>query len=284
MQLSAQWWDYLPVAGALLSLACLWGAFRAGQRCWLVDNLPTSKTTGVFICLVELKGTAEAEQPLTSYLAVQPCVHYHWSVQEHWSRTVTETYTDSQGRSQTRTRQESGWTDVGNGGESIPFYLKDDCGVVLVLPAGAQIEPLAIFEETCGTSDPLYYAKGPAGAVANSDYRRRFCETAIPLHAQLYIMGQAKERADIVAPQICADPNASVFLISTRTEEQVSAGFHHSLWGWGAGGLVLAAGGFLGRDLALHADLSTRWPTYLLAAAVYLMGSALGWIWMTFNR
>src|ERR1044072_9676145 len=92
------WASYLPWLGAALALACLLFALRSGKRKRLVDNLPTSKTSGVFIGLVELKGTAESAQPLTSYLASQPCVQYQWRVEEHWSRTVTETYTDSDGK------------------------------------------------------------------------------------------------------------------------------------------------------------------------------------------
>src|SRR6266699_6920521 len=86
---------FLSGLGGVLALVCLVFALRSGKRKRLVDNLPTSKTTGVFIGLVELKGTAESAQPLTSYLAGQPCVLYQWRVEEHWSRTVTETYTDS---------------------------------------------------------------------------------------------------------------------------------------------------------------------------------------------
>ena len=63
-----------------------------------------------------------------------------------------------------------------------------------------------MFDETCGRGDPLYYGKGPAGAVANSDHRRRFVEQGIPLHAMLYVMGQARERQDVVAPEIAARP------------------------------------------------------------------------------
>src|SRR6185503_5367026 len=146
---------FLPGLGAALALMCLWIALRSGKRKRLVDNLPTSKTTGVFIGLVELKGTAESVQPLTSYLAGQPYVQYQWQVEEHWSRTVTETYTDSDGKTRTRTRHESGWTTVANGGDAIPFYLQDDCCVVLVRPEGAKIEPTTIFDESCGVSNPL---------------------------------------------------------------------------------------------------------------------------------
>src|SRR5947208_16319951 len=113
---------FLPWLGGVLALVCLWFALRSGKRKRLVDNLPTSKTTGVFIGLLELKGTAEAAQPLTSYLAGQHCVQYQWRIEEHWSRTVTETYTDSDGKARTRTRHDSGWKTVADGGDTIPSY------------------------------------------------------------------------------------------------------------------------------------------------------------------
>src|SRR6267378_1431383 len=198
---------WAPLVGAVLALICVIFALRSGKRRRLIDNLPTCKTTGVFIGLVELKGVAESGEPLTSYLAEQPCVFYQWSVEEHWSRTVTETYTNSDGKTQTRTRHESGWTTVANGGEMSPFYLQDDCGFILIRPEGAKIEPVTVFDETCGRSDALYYGKGPSGSIADSDQRRHFTERAIPVHAQLYVLGQARERTDIVAPEIAADPN-----------------------------------------------------------------------------
>ena len=97
---------FLPLVGALLAVVSLILAFRDGRQRRLIENLPTSKTSGVFIGLVELKGTAESAEPLTSHLAGVASVHYAWTVQEHWSRTVTETYTDDKGRTQTRTRTE----------------------------------------------------------------------------------------------------------------------------------------------------------------------------------
>ena len=105
----------VPALGGLLGLVLFFLALRAGRRQRLLSDLPTSKTTGVFIGLVELKGTAEAEQPLVSFLAEASCVYFQWHVDEHWSRTVTETYTDSEGRTQTRTRTESGWTTIALG-------------------------------------------------------------------------------------------------------------------------------------------------------------------------
>ena len=160
---------YWPVGiGAALALLFLCLSLRAGSRRRLIDNIPTSKTSGVFIGMVELSGSAESPQPLTSYLATIPCVSYRWSVEEHWSRTVTETYRDAKGRTQTRTRHESGWTTVASGEESQPFYLKDDCGLILVRPEGAKVEDAEVFDQTCGRGDALYYMKGPMGAISNS--------------------------------------------------------------------------------------------------------------------
>jgi hypothetical protein len=262
-----------------LSLLFLGLALRANHRRRLVDNLPTSKTTGVFIGLVEVQGTAETSQPLTSFLAEIPCVYYQYEVAEHWSRTVTETYRDSNGNLRTRTRQESGWKTVDSGGQMIPFYLKDDYGAVLVRPEGATLEPKPVFSTTCGRADPLYYAKGPAWAVANSDHRRRFTEQAIPLHAPLYVMGQARERQDIVAPEIAADKNAPMFLISTRTEKEISRGYGWAWYGWNLLGLLFAAGG----------AVLTAGPQVPPAAAaavsivLYLAVLLIGWAWVVFN-
>ena len=274
---------FAPLLGGLLALVCLLFALRAAKRKRLVDNIPTSKTSGVFIGLVELKGTAEAEKPLTSYLAEQPCVDYQWMIEEHWSRTVTENYTDSQGRTQTRTRQESGWTKVADGGEMIPFYLKDDCGIILVRPQGSKVERMKIFNQTCDPSDSLYYSKGPAAAVSNSDYRRRFTENAVLCHAQLYVMGQARERSDVVAPEIAQDKSAPIFLISTRTEKQISSGFRWSFWGLSFLGLALCVAGFVARDLAFNVEPARDLATYLLAALAYLVVAGLGWVWMVYN-
>jgi hypothetical protein len=274
---------FLPWFSLLFGLFALAGAFRAGRLRRLVENLPPSKTTGVFIGLVDLKGTAEAAQSLTSYLAAQPCVHYQWSVAEQWSRTVTETYTDANGNTQTRTRYESGWTTVASGGEMIPFYLRDDCGVVLIRPEGAKVEPRTLFDETCGRGDPLYYRKGPAGAVANSDQRRRFTEHGVPLHAALCVIGQARERQDVVAAEIARDPQAPLFLISTRSQEQVSSGMK---WGqriWTALGLVLAVGGLVCHDAIRHIPLETRLPVYVPAGLGFLTVAALTWVWMDYN-
>jgi len=271
----------IPAIGAVLGIVFLALSIRAGKRRRLLDDTPTCKTTGVFIGMVELKGTAESEQPVMSFLAERNCVYYQWSVEESWSRTVVETYTDSEGKTQTRMRHESGWTTVASGGEQIPFYLQDDCGVVQVVPQGAETELAVMFDDTCGRLDGLYYAKGPAHSVPDSDHRRRFVERGIPLHASIYVMGQARERRDVVAAEIAESKNAPVFMISTRNEEAISGGMASAFWWWGIGGLIFAVGGAAFGSAQGGGAVSA--VAVIFGGILYLLCWIAGWAWMVFN-
>lgn len=277
--------DALPflLAGACTSPLWLVASLHLRRRHRLLSDLPTAKASGVFVGLVELKGTAESAAPLRSYLTEQPCVHYAWRVTERWSRLVTETYTDSKGRPQMRTRHESGSTTVAEGGETQAFYLRDDTGVVLVRPADAKIEPTHFFSETVARSAPLYYAKGPPGAIPDSDHVRTFTEVGVALHAPLYVVGQARERTDIVAPEIAASRDAALFLISTRSEENVLRGY--AGWSWLCWALGLAGASLGGWALA-EADSLARLPppaAAALAGGLFVCLWILGWVWMVYN-
>jgi hypothetical protein len=267
--------------GALASLGCLIAAFLALRRKRLIDDVPTSKAKGVFIGFVELQGTAETDKPLTSYLAETRCVQYAWQVDEHWSRTVVETYTDAEGHTQTRTRTESGWTRVASGGQFIPFYLRDDTGVIRVVPEGATVHSLRVFDQTCSRASPLYFAKGPPREVSDSTHRRRFLETAVPLHSMLYIVGQSREREDIVAAEIAYDKVAPMFLISTRTEKQVSRRYTLSFWLWFIVGLAAAIAGAIG--WCMLETGSVQWQISAIATGAFMVAMVLGWIWTTYN-
>ncbi|MDR0326734.1 MAG: LemA family protein [Planctomycetaceae bacterium] len=271
----------IPVVFALVMLL-LWGSLSALKQRRLLEDLPTSKTTGVFIGLVELKGTAESENPLRCFLAERPCVWYSWTVQEHWSRTIHETYRDANGKMQTRTRQESGWTTVASGGDAAPFYLQDDCGVVRINPAKAKIHAVSVFHKTVSKWDPIYYDKGPACGVANSTGKRCFAEEAVSLHQPIYVVGQAREREDCVAAEVGYDSKAPLFLISTKTEES------HRAWGlflfWSLG--ILAVLLPTGLGIGLTADGNDPMSAIGIPAALgggTLAVWGIGWLWTVYN-
>ena len=275
-------WSLL--GGAFASALCLWGSLRLRRRQRLFHDLPTSKVRGVFIGLVEVKGTAESEAPFASYLAGAACVHYAWQVEERWSRTVTESYTDSKEKRRTRTRRESGWRTVASGGESAPFFLKDDTGALLVRPQGAKLETAPLFSDTVTRGHPLYHGKGPSSAIAHSDHVRRFVESGIRLHAPLYVVGPARERDDVVAPEIAAQPGADAFLISTRSEEHVASGLAGWSWFWWSLGLLITSAPLL--LVVFHAEipnLPAAVGVTLIPPAVYLMAWISCWVWMVYN-
>ena len=217
----------VPLFIVLLSAFLLWWSLSSLKRRRLLQDLPTSKTAGVFIGLVELKGTAESEAPLTGFLSEEPCVWYSWDISEQWSRTVTETYHTKDGM-KTRTRTESGWDSVASGGETSLFYLQDDTGIIRIDPQKAEIHSDTMFDKTCTKRDPLYHAKGPTGSIDNSTGERHFTEKAIRLHKELYVVGQSHVRDDCVAAEIAHADDAKLFMISTKSEEQ-----HHSSGHWG---------------------------------------------------
>lgn len=279
--------DYSPLfpwIGFGIAVFALYASLRACRRRRLIDNLPTSKTQGVFIGLVELKGTAECEHPLVSYLAELPCVYYSYDIEERWSRWVTETESDGKGGTRTVTRRQTGWTSVASKTDSTAFYLQDDTGHLLIRPQGARIEAEGVLSETCGMGDPLYYGKGPAGAVMDSDGVRRFTEQVIKLQAPLFVVGQARERQDVVAPEIAADPEASDFFISVRTEEEVSSGLGWQFRLFLLLGIIAAPGGHLLFDLTTHGDF-TPMPILFYAGELLLFLSAwgIGWTITAYN-
>lgn len=271
------------VAGtAVASAAFLWLSLRLRRSERLLRDLPTSKVQGVFIGLVELSVTAESERPFTAQISGRPCVQYAYRVEEQWSRTVTETYTDDRGQSQTRTRVEEGWTTISSGGESEAFYGQDDSGVVLIRPEGAKTEPVTLFDETVTRASPLYFGKAPAMGIPNSTGRRRFVEHGIPLHAPIFVVGQARERQDVVAPEIAASSDSAIFLISAKTKEAVEVSYAAYSWlAWAAGLAAACATGYLGIK-SLHPQGE---PVVGAAGlgGLYLAAWATGWVWMAYN-
>jgi hypothetical protein len=235
-----------------IGIAAVWFALtlalslRAFRRRTHMSAIPTSKVRGVAMGEVEVSGVAEGPAPVTSYLAEERCLWYRWECNEHWTRTKTETYTDSKGKTQTRTVRYSGTDTVASGGDLAELYLRDDTGAVRVRWEGADVEPASMFSETVHMGEALYYGKGPSGAVSGSDGVRTFTERGIRLGAALFVAGYAREREDRVEPEIAAGERekgggrARHFLVTTRSEAQVLSSHSWKGWGWALVGALPA--------------------------------------------
>jgi hypothetical protein len=118
----------------------------------------------------------------------------------------------------------------------------------------------------------------------NSDGVRRFSEKAIPLQSPLFLVGQARERQDIVAPEIAADPNASEFLISVRSEEEVSGGLGWQIWLFFFLGAITAPGGHILSLFALGKEFDSL--SIVMFIGEFCLFLALwfgGWIVTVYN-
>jgi len=274
---------FFLIGGGLVAFLLGFVSMRQARKRRHIRDTPISKAAGVFIGDVEVKGTAESSEPLVSYLAERQCVHYAWSVAEHWRRTRIESYTDSKGNRRTRTVVETGWDTVASGGAQIPFYLLDDSGYLLIRPEGMRVEGVEVFGHECSPSHPLYYGKGPRGSVSGSTERRMFTETAIPIHTPIFVMGAARERTDIVASEIAHSSDARFSLITTASEDSVAQGYTVGIWVAGVfGALAALTGGLL---FASARDI--RDGGLVLAGvasiAAYLVALSSLWMVMTFN-
>ncbi len=276
----------MPILIAVAVFAFLavlvWGSLSALKRRRLLEDLPTSKTQGVFIGLVELKGTAESENPHQSFLAKQRCVWYSWTVEEHWSRTVTETYRDRVGKTRTRTRTESGWTTVASGSDTSPFYLRDDLGIIRIDPHKAEIHATNIFNKTVTERDPLYYGKGPDSGIMHSTGKRRFAEQAVSLHQPIYVVGRSRERTDCVAAEIAHHPDAPLFMISTSPEESHRSSGLWKFWSLGILAVLIPVGiGIVSVNRETDPMTVLGVPAAMGGAVLAIWGT--GWFWMVYN-
>lgn len=255
----------------------------------LLKALPTSKVRGVFMGLVEVKGTAESAEPLHAYLSGDECVYYSYTVEEHWRRVVVTTSIVN-GKAQTNVRVESGWKTIDEGEEMQSFYLRDETGDLLVHPAGAELNLRTTIEMTCFGDHPFYFGKGPAFSIPYSTGERRFIERAILHHAQLYLVGSARERQDCVAAEIVADEDAPLYLISTNSEESVISGRTGRGWFAGLGGLALfVVGALILREVGLEdggsydIEMKQALPLYWYLGVGYLLVWTTLWWFSVYN-
>lgn len=264
-----------------MAFVLLVGSLQLRRKQRRLADVPLSKVQGVFIGFVELAGTAETESPLLTPFFAVPCVYHTWEIEEHWSRMVTETYTNDKGEACTRTRQESGWSTVASGGVAEDFYLRDETGVIRIRPQEAKVEAERLDGFTCRRSDPRYYGFGPRSSVSDSDGERRFTERGIRVHAPLFVAGHVRERDDIVAAEIAASPDCPDYLISTKSRDAVLSSASMTSWACGFLGLAVTVAPPFLRG---HIDLSDVSPPAMLILPLgYLALWPLGSIWTAYN-
>lgn len=254
-------------SAGLMGAACAWAV--AGLFLWLwydrsrfmrlLRDVPTVPIKGIFVGLTETRGVVEHDEPLSAGISGKPCVWHQWSVSEHWRRT--QRYKDQKGV--WRTRIVTGSDVVASGGQMTDLRLRDDTGAIIVRAKGADWTPTSTFQRTVGMRDALYRSKAPGVTVDGSTGQRTFSESAVPVGAVAWVMGNARVRPDGEALEIGDGAEEGVFMISLAGERS-HAGWAYFWAGFGlvaAGGAALVGGAALAPAVAavaprLRADLA----------------------------
>lgn len=147
---------------------------------------------------VKLWGMIEAEQPLISELKQQPCVVYTMTVEREYEETVVEK--DSAGKTTTETRR--GSETLSSHRQSIPFYLTDNTGQILVDPDGADLELVEVLNqfqpgEPAGGLLSLGQFSLTLGSPQGTGRRTlgyRYRESVLPMHRSALVVGTVSDR------------------------------------------------------------------------------------------
>lgn len=253
-----------------LGVACAAGGpwlfahgFRAMRVRSLIDNTPTARVRSMAIGLVEVTGTLLPRSRVAAPFSGRPCVWWGVEIQ-----TLS-----SQSKNGTRS-----WHTVHKSDSGHPFYLRDETGVALVYPQGADCKVgFDIVEETNGFGVPQMYtdfmeSRNLAMRHLWSLGPMRFRERRLEEGGAVYVLGRANPRSvartvsfdeealeatgtdsygathvRTLDEEACAvirrGPHDPVFILSTRSEKSESFVYGLRAFGGLVGGPLLCVFG-----------------------------------------
>jgi hypothetical protein len=176
---------FWATAGLVTGPVLFWRGFRALRVRRLIQNTPTARIRSMAMGLVEINGTIEARSSVTAPFSGRPCAH--------WQVEIA-----------TRTNRRGGWTVVHRNASGNPFYLRDETGVAMVYPKGADCRIAHGVEEEClGISLPSCYSDYMAeqGLGLRHLWRlgaMRFRERMLEPGQRVYVLGSAMPRARVL--------------------------------------------------------------------------------------
>lgn len=187
---------------------------------------------GGFQQQVELKGMIHCDAPLTAELSGQQCVYYNMNVEERYEESYTET--DSQGRTQQRTR--TGNASVSGNTQTTRFFVEDETGKILVSPSDAQIDAVQVVDRyepyqmgrTSVQFGSFTFTLPAMQTGARKILGYHYRESILPLGKNVYVLGEVRDSEGqpiIQKPQEKGKP----FIISVKSEEELTRGKEQSI-------------------------------------------------------
>lgn len=212
--------------------AIYWGWTRY-RRYRLVRDTPTAKARSVAVGRAELEGRARpADGALSAPFSEEACLYADWEIEEY-------RYDADDNRHE--------WVTIADGELTVPFYLEDDTGRILVeadrgadfdlsddyrteyTVGGTESPPAAIaafIEAERGDVDLTTVLGDAVGSVAevftddgrigHSSNRRRYTQTILPAGEPIYVFGSAQPVPVSAVPD--RDAGANEDLLAVRAD------------------------------------------------------------------
>jgi len=117
------WLVSMALVGALGGVALFFRGFRMLQYKRLILNTPFSKIRSASIGLVEVSGMPTGPQTIAAAITGEPCYYYRARAWQ-WVRSGSD----------------KKWEQVLDESSSVPFFLEDSTGKVLISPQGADLD------------------------------------------------------------------------------------------------------------------------------------------------
>jgi len=200
-----------------LGIYSLLEGFKWFKRKRLIEDIPTSKVRSIHMGLVEIFGEAmpARNKILKSPITNNDCVYYRYTVEEL-----------------RRTGRSSRWVTIESESYKTYFYLKDDTGIVLVDPKGAEIDIPIDFNFTAvpgiGMPEQVKQFIRSRNITIGSN-TMRFREYFIAPRDKLYIMGTAGDNPFVqeasaqkgIEDVMIQKGEGNIYYISDRSEKEV---------------------------------------------------------------
>jgi hypothetical protein len=188
----------------------------------------------------EIEGVIECTSPLTGPVSKQPCVAYSYTQSREYEERVTST--SSEGKRETKVERRS--EQLKSEDRRTPFYVRDDTGLTLVLPEGAELDLVESGKRFDEVQQPWTGMTHTLGQTHS--------EQSLAPGTRVYILGCAIDHQG--APAVARHPNSGKgrFLISRKSERELAGSaatwarnMYYAAAGSAALGLVLLVWGLV---------------------------------------
>lgn len=217
----SRWARYQEEKGRAVSLAAQIPLNQLSQD---AASVAQEMGAGSYRQRVKIRGKIVCDAPLTAELSRTPCVSYRFSVTREYEEVLWEK--DAQGNSLQRTHRKS--EVVATHEASVPFWLDDGTGRILVHPEHAKIDRIpshSSFQPTVakgiGLGIGAFVVNLPVNPGSTLGYR--YEEHCLPVDHEVTVVAEAGDEGGELALR---NPEAkdSPFLVTPKTFTELARG------------------------------------------------------------